>query len=99
MTPEKQLRFDVEAQLSLDPSVDSNDIQVAVVNGVVTLRSHVPTVTDKWNAEQITKRIAGDGTVRLTGEVHSWREREHAEHAAWAAPGVRHVQNDICLAV
>jgi osmotically-inducible protein OsmY len=41
--------------------------------------------------------IADDGTVILTGTVHSWAERREAERAAWAAPGVRHVDDRLTV--
>ena len=40
---------------------------------------------------------ATDGTVILSGSVHSWAERREAERAAWAARGVMHV--DVRLTV
>ena len=39
-----------------------------------------------------------DGTVRLTGRVHGWNERKTAEKAAWSAPGVTRVEDQIVLA-
>jgi len=40
-----------------------------------------------------------DGSkVRLGGSVHGWNERRIAEAAAWAAPGVLAVEDDIVLA-
>jgi len=36
--------------------------------------------------------------VILRGQVRTWLEREEAERAAWAAPGVSDVQNDIRIA-
>lgn len=33
--------------------------------------------------------------VTLWGEVRSWSEREHAQQAAWAAPGVTNVTNNL----
>jgi osmotically-inducible protein OsmY len=44
------------------------------------------------DADKIQIAIA-DGTVTLSGVVSTWREREDAESAAWAAPGVAHVKN------
>lgn len=40
---------------------------------------------------------AKDGKVILRGTVKSWTEREQAEMAAWAAPGVSQVQNQIMI--
>ncbi len=41
-------------------------------------------------------KIALDGsTVKLTGRVHSWQEREAAQWVAWTAPGVDAVINEL----
>ena len=40
---------------------------------------------------------ANGGDVVLRGSVGSWAEREEAERAAWLAPGVTKLQNNITL--
>jgi osmotically-inducible protein OsmY len=41
---------------------------------------------------------AHDGTVTLRGTLRSWAERQGAENAAWAAPGVSKVEDLIIVA-
>lgn len=52
------------------------------------------------NAALDTRRIrveTHDNKVVLQGHVRSWLEREEAERAAWAAPGVTQVENLISV--
>ena len=54
----------------------------------------------KRNAEIDASHIkveTSDGTVTLRGNVRSWVEREEAEHAAWAAPGVTKIENRLTV--
>jgi len=54
----------------------------------------------KRSAEIDARRIsvtAQDGKVVLTGHVRSWAERQEAERAAWAAPGVKQVDDRLSV--
>ena len=78
-----------------------------VSNGItVQPRVSVPDVQAKIeaalkrSAEIDARRInvaVADGKVTLTGNVHSWFERNQARHAAWSAPGVRDVEDFIAV--
>lgn len=52
------------------------------------------------SAELDARRISvslQDGAVTLEGNVHTWFERTEAERAAWAAPGVSRVVDNITV--
>jgi osmotically-inducible protein OsmY len=54
----------------------------------------------KRSAEIDARRVsveAHGSTVVLSGSVRSWEEREQAQHAAWAAPGVTMLENHITV--
>jgi osmotically-inducible protein OsmY len=54
----------------------------------------------KRSAQIDARRInvtATDGKVILSGNVHSWAERQEAERAAWAAPGVTEVEDRLTI--
>jgi len=43
--------------------------------------------------------VTDGGTVKLGGQVRAWNERGIAERAAWAAPGVTKVEDNIIVAL
>jgi VCBS repeat-containing protein len=54
----------------------------------------------KRNADLDARRIAvntNNGKVTLSGSVSSWSERDEAESAAWAAPGVTSVDDQLVV--
>ena len=78
-----------------------------IINNI-TLKAHAsPGVVSariedalRRNAELDARRIfvtASDGRVQLSGNVRSWAERDEAERAAWAAPGVTDVVDHIAV--
>src|SRR4030081_1459127 len=53
------IRQDVLFELKWDPKITSNDIAVAVKDGVVTLSGYVPSYLEKDAAEKAAKRVYG----------------------------------------
>jgi len=49
-----------------------------------------------FDAKDIDIRL-NDNQVTLKGYVHSWREKDDASRAAWAAPGVSKVENQLLV--
>jgi osmotically-inducible protein OsmY len=54
--------------------------------------------TAELDASRITVE-AQNGKVTLKGKVRSWAERNDAERAAWAAPGVTNVEDELTVGV
>ena len=79
----------------------SNAIKVQAPVSASNVKSSIEAAFRR-NAEIDARQIiveTRDGTVILRGKVRSWAEMDEAQHAAWAAPGVTMVQNDLSIAI
>jgi osmotically-inducible protein OsmY len=59
MRTDEDIRRDVEAELAWAPEIQSTDIAVKVKEGVVTLLGFVRSYSEKFEAEQVAKRVLG----------------------------------------
>jgi osmotically-inducible protein OsmY len=87
-----------------------NLIGVTSVSNQISVKPPMVSASDvKQRIEQALERAAEvdarrisveavEGRVTLRGNVKSWTERDDAEWAAWAAPGVSRVENDLRIA-
>ena len=74
--------------ITLKPSIELPKVQEAIENAL------------QRNAEIDAAHVvvtAIGGSVILTGTIRSWGEREEAGTAAWNAPGVTEVQNNLAV--
>jgi osmotically-inducible protein OsmY len=70
------------------PTIEPTDIQRGIESAFQRNAS--------LEAKQVWVETRGNEVI-LKGHVHSWLEREAAEDAAWAAPGVKQVKNEISV--
>ncbi|HTJ89140.1 MAG TPA: BON domain-containing protein [Acidocella sp.] len=90
-------KMEAEQHISLLNGVTRIDNKLVVTPGVspVDVKNKIEAAFQRnasLEARHVT--VAVDGPkVTLTGQVRSWHDLEQAEEVAWAAPGVREVEN------
>jgi osmotically-inducible protein OsmY len=91
MKTDTNIRDDVENELRWDPSLDEQGILIKVKDGVVSLQGSVPHFSDRWTAEQVTKRVAGVRAIANDIEVKlpNSGERLDSDIAAAAANALK----------
>jgi osmotically-inducible protein OsmY len=75
--------------IEVKPRVSKTEVKVAIEDALKR--------SAELDATQLKVETEGDKVI-LRGKVHSWFEREEAERAAWRAPGVRTVEDQIEIA-
>jgi len=104
------LAGEVEWHFQRQAAVDNvrDLLGVTGVSNTITVRPHATASNVVRGIEDALKRDAHyeadrikvtveNGKVRLEGRVHSWHERQAAEHAAWASPGVQAVDDHVLI--
>jgi osmotically-inducible protein OsmY len=75
-------------RIEVAPKTTSGDVKTKI-EAALQRRAHLDT--------KAVNVDVSDGTVTLSGHVDSFSERSTMEKAAWAAPGVRHVVDNLTI--
>ena len=88
------MKTDIELKKDVEAELNKTTIVPGDVRGKIhqVFKRHADVDADKVHVDVL------EGTVTLSGEVRSWHERDDAETAAWSAPGVTRVRNNISIA-
>src|SRR4051794_33016543 len=69
MRSDSEIERDVREELKWDPDLDAEDIAISVKDGVVTLAGFTKSYSDRLEAENAAKRVAGVHAVANDIEV------------------------------
>jgi osmotically-inducible protein OsmY len=91
MRKDAEIERDVKEELGWQPDLDATDIAVSVKDGVVALTGFVRSYTDKYEAENAAKRVAGVVAIANDLEVRlpAVDERPDPEIARDAAAAIK----------
>jgi osmotically-inducible protein OsmY len=76
----------ISNEITIKPSVTMVDVKQKIEEAFLRQA--------RFDAKDIDVKLH-DNQVTLKGHVHSWREKDDASRAAWAAPGVAKVENQL----
>jgi osmotically-inducible protein OsmY len=79
---------DVNNHIAVHPSAEQTAVKGQIEAALIR--------NARLDAEKIRVEVRGDRVI-LNGTVQSWIEREEAERAAWASPGVGDVANELVV--
>jgi osmotically-inducible protein OsmY len=78
----------ISNQVLVTPRLSATDISDTIMHALHR----------SWLFDPRTVTVSAEGgDIRLTGTVTSWHDRRIAAETAWAAPGVRAVENEIIV--
>lgn len=76
----------------------TNEITIRPKPNLSAIRDDIMVALDRSWFDPATINVSAEGgTVKLTGVVRSWYERDEASKTAWSAPGTTAVENEILV--